>query len=196
MRVLVACEESGVVRRAFREKGHDAYSCDILPARDGSSFHYELPVEVLLREEPEWDLMIAHPPCTALCCTGNRHYAGTEARERAVEFFRMFLTSSIDKVCVENPVGVISTEIRPPDQYIHPWQFGYPTTKKTGLWLKGLPLLKETDIVPVDPPVVHKSGRRMSRWYYETGLLPKEERSRARSETFPGIAKAMAEQWG
>lgn len=192
MKVLVACEVSGVVRDAFRAKGHDAFSCDILPSL--SPYHLFMDVRSVLFYD--WDLIIAHPPCTALCVTGNRHYSGSTERKEAIEFFRLFLEAPCQKICVENPVGVISTAIRPPDQYVQPYQFGHPISKKTGLWLKGLQPLKPTSIVNVEEDFLFTSGKRMSRWYYETSLLPQAERAGARSITFQGIADAMAEQWG
>lgn len=193
MKVLVACEFSGVVRDAFISSGHDAISCDLLPSSSEGP-HIVGDVTELLREP--WDLVIAHPPCTYLCVTGNRHYAGTEKRQEAIVFFSKFLEANSPRICVENPVGVISTSIRPPDQYIQPWQFGHKTTKKTGLWLKGLPKLVPTNIVEPDEQVSLKGGTKMSKWYYETSLLPKDKRGHARSITFKGIAEAMAEQWG
>lgn len=195
MRVLVACEFSATVRSAFRARGHEAYSCDLLPTQgDGYEHHFQCDVRDVLYDD--WDLIIAHPPCTALCVTGNRHYAGTPEREAAIEFFRLFLEAPAEKIAVENPVGVISTAIRPPDQYIQPWQFGHPVTKKTGLWLKGLAPLVPTKIVDPDEDVVFSSGARMSKWFYETSLLPPDQRGHARSITFKGIAEAMADQWG
>ena len=193
MKVLVACEFSGVVRDAFLAKGHDAWSCDLLPSPNGSDRHLLGDVEPLLQHN--WDLIIAHPPCTALCVTGNRHYVGTPDREAALRFFRLFLEAPAERIAVENPVGVVSSAIRPPDQYIQPWQFGHPVTKKTGLWLKGLPKLKPTKIVDPEDSVVFTSGKKMSRWFYETSLLPQKDRASARSITFQGIAEAMAEQW-
>ena len=196
MKVLVACEFSGVVRDAFISRGHDAWSCDLRPSASPiEDRHFEQDVTGLLHSTA-WDLLIAHPPCTSLCVTGNRHYAGTQAREDAIEFFRLFLSAPVERICVENPVGVISSAIRPPDQYIQPYQFGHPVTKKTGLWLKGLPLLEPTDVVPVEDDVVFSSGKRMSRWFYDTSLLPHSEREAARSITFSGVAQAMATQWG
>jgi site-specific DNA-cytosine methylase len=193
MKVLVACEFSGVVREAFISRGHSAVSCD-LRVGSGSGPHVVGDVRELL--DIEWDLLIAHPPCTALCVTGNRHYAGTKEREDAVEFFRLFLSAPIKRICVENPVGIISSTIRKPDQYIQPYQFGHPVTKKTGLWLKNLPPLVPTNVVEPDEQVVFSSGARMSKWFYETSLLPPGEREAARSITFQGIADAMADQWG
>lgn len=193
MKILVACEFSGVVRDAFAAKGHEAWSCDLLPC-DAPGNHYMGDCRDILYDD--WDMVIAHPPCTALCVTGNRHYAGTEARREAVEFFRLFLELPCQRVCVENPVGVISSAIRPPDQYIHPYYFGDPVSKKTGLWLKGLPKLEATNVVQVPEPVVFPSGKKMSRWFYETSCLPHSQREGVRSMTFQGIANAMAEQWG
>lgn len=195
MRILIACEHSGVVREAFRSKGHDAWSCDLLSSSDGSPHHYQCDALDAAYGD-EWDMMIAHPPCTALCVTGNRHYANSEARTEALILVKDLMDAPIEKICIENPVGVISTEIRKPDQYIQPWMFGYPTTKKTGLWLKNLPKLVPTNVVEVDPPHVHASGRKMSKWYYETSLLPTKERGHVRSITFKGIADAMSSQWG
>lgn len=178
MRVLVACEFSGVVRDAFLKLGHDAWSCDLI-----DSGHYRHIVgDVCSLLSDQWDLMIAHPPCTALCVSGNRYYADTEEREEAVEFFRKFLEAPVPRIAVENPVGVISSRIRPPDQYIQPWQFGHGETKKTGLWLKNLPPLIPTNIV---------EGREQRIWK----MSPSKDRGLLRSITYQGIADAMAEQW-
>lgn len=179
MRVLVACEQSGRVRDAFRAKGHDAYSCDI---QDGVG-PYHIVDDVRNHLQRDWDLIIAHPPCTYTCVSGNRHYAGTQKRAEGVEFFRLFLSAPCEKICIEHPVSVISTEIRPPDQYIQPWMFGHGETKKTGLWLKNLPKLEPTDIV---------EGREQRIWK----MAPSPERGRERSITYQGIADAMADQWG
>ena len=195
VKVLVACEFSGTVSQAFRDRGHSAISCDLLPnSLTGNQYHYQGDVRDILYN-PDWDLIIAHPPCTALCVAGNRHYAGTDARQEAIDFFRLFLEAPCPLVCVENPVGIISTAIRPPDQYIQPYEFGHSVSKKTGLWLKGLPLLKPTNIVEREEFVEFSSGKRMGKWYYETSLLPPKERGYARSITFQGIADAMADQW-
>lgn len=196
MKVLVACEFSGVVRDAFRLRGHDAFSCDLRESIHPTDWHFQCDVREKLVPGNDWDLLIAHPPCTALCVTGNRHYAGTNEREQALEFFSLFLEADIERICVENPVGVVSSRIRPPDQYVQPYQFGHPVSKKTGLWLKNLPKLEATAVVDVEPPVVFSSGKSMSKWFYETSLLPQHEREAARSVTFQGIADAMAQQWG
>lgn len=193
VKVLVACEFSGAVRDAFIARGHDAISCDIKPTESEGP---HIVGDVRDIDLSEFDLLIAHPPCTALCVTGNRHYAGTKDREEAVEFFRYFLEAPVRHICVENPVGVISSLIRPPEQYIQPYEYGHPVTKKTGLWLKGLPKLVPTNIVSPDEQVVFSSGKSMSKWFYETSLLPQKQRGHARSITFQGIADAMAEQWG
>jgi hypothetical protein len=178
VKVLVACEFSGVVRDAFRAKGHEAWSCDVIAGN--SPFHIMDDVRNLLNRD--WDLMIAHPPCTYTCVSGNKHYAGTQKRQDGIEFFRLFLEAPIPKICVEHPVSVISTAIRPPDQYIQPWQFGHGETKKTGLWLKNLPKLVPTNVVEGREPKIHK-------------MPPSEDRGYLRSITYQGIADAMAEQW-
>ena len=218
MKVLVACEESQRVCIAFREKGHNAFSCDILPCSGGHpEWHICGDVLPLLngncefvtmngishRIDGKWDLIIAHPPCTYLTLAGNKWFKPEfsdrfpdrkKQRKEAVDFFMAIANADCDKIAIENPVGVMSSQWRKPDQYIEPYMFGDPEKKKTGLWLKGLPLLKPTNIV--EPVIIHcKSGANEPRWHMETMRLPKEERSRVRSRTFPGIAKAMAEQW-
>ena len=180
MKVLVACEFSGIVRDAFTARGHQAVSCDLLHTQRPGR-HYVRDVRELNLNN--WDLLIAHPPCTHLAVSGNRWYSGTKEREEAVEFFRYFLEAPCKRICVENPVGVISSRIRPPDQYIQPWQFGHGETKKTGLWLKGLLPLKPTNVV---------EGREQRIWK----MPPSPDRGYLRSITYQGIADAMAEQWG
>lgn len=219
MKVLVACEESQAVCKAFREKGHEAYSCDIvhcsgghhewhimqdvIPLLDGRCIFETIDgIEHLI--DGKWDLIIAHPPCTYLTLSGNKWFKPEFAdrfpdrqkqRKEAVDFFMAIANADCDKIAIENPVGVMSSQWRKPDQYIEPYLFGDPEKKKTGLWLKGLPLLKPTNII--EPVIIHcKSGANEPRWHMETMRLPKEERSRVRSQTFIGIAKAMAEQWG
>ena len=189
MRVLVACEFSGVVREAFRAKGHDAWSCDTLPAEDGSPFHIQ--EDVLKHLECGWDLMIAHPPCTALAVSGNRWYANTEERTDASTFVWLLWNAPINKICIENPVGVINSLLpdMPKPQYIQPWQFGHDASKKTGLWLLNLPELIPTNII------------KKKRYANQTpsgqnNLGPSKDRWKLRSRTYEGIAKAMAEQWG
>lgn len=195
MKILVAYEMSGRVREAFRRKGHSAWSCDILPSLVPSDNHIQDRVEAVLDRDINWDMMIAHPPCTALAVSGNRYYAGSEERQRALEVFRWLLELPIYAICVENPVGVVSSSIRPPDQYIQPYDFGEDASKKTGLWLKNLPLLKPTN--PVPPRIVN--GKK--RWSNQTDsgqnrLGPSETRAMERGITYQGIADAMAEQWG
>ena len=221
MRVLIACEESQAVCKAFREKGHEAYSCDIIECSGGHpEWHIKQDVLPLLNGDWEfvsedgqihyingkWDLIIAHPPCTYLTVTGNRWYNvdryGEKAlkrisdREDAAEFFIRIVNAECDKIVIENPVGYMSTYYRKPDQIIQPYMFGDAFEKKTCLWLKGLEPLKPTD--EVEPPKRKKfeSGKTMPAWYAEAWHLPKEKRARLRSKTFPGIAKAMADQWG
>lgn len=182
MRVLVACEFSGVVRRAFRMRGHDAWSCDLLPADDKSPYHLQCDVLTIL--DQKWDLMIAHPPCTYLCVSGAHLFKHRRHEQNdALRFVRKLLDAPIPKICLENPIGIISTRFRKHTQVIHPWQFGHGETKTTCLWLKGLKTLKPTNIV---------SGRQQ-RLY---NLAPSKNRWKIRSTTFTGIAEAMAEQWG
>ena len=202
MKVLVACEFSGVVRDAFRAKGHDAWSCDLLPTeRHGPHLQCDV-LDVLDRG---WDLMIAHPPCTYLSVSGmhwtRRGMRDPKLTEDAVEFVRTLLIAHIPKIAVENPVGIISTRIRPPGQIIQPYQFGHDASKKTCLWLKGLPPLKPTKYVPGRAVGVDKRGNTILRWKNKTDsgqnrLGPSEDRWAKRSVTYQGIADAMAEQWG
>lgn len=184
MRVLVACEYSGVVRDAFRARGHDAMSCDLLETeRPGP--HYRGDVRDVLYTG-EWDLLVAHPPCTDLAVSGNAHMAAKIADGRtaaALGFVRLFLNAPVPRIAVENPVSVIAGHIRPADQTVQPWQFGHGEVKSTCFWLKNLPLLRPTDIVPGREARVHKLG-------------PSPTRQKERSRTFPGIAAAMASQWG
>lgn len=198
MKILVACEYSGTVRDAFLKRGHDAISCDLLPT-DVPGPHYQGDVFDII--DQGFDLMIAHPPCTYLTVTGNKWFKPEFAhrfpdrpkqREEAVEFFRRLLNANIPKIAVENPVGIISTRIRKPDQIIQPFMFGHEARKKTCLWLKNLPLLTPTKIVGEGE--VSKSG--VAKWYTDALKLSPLERMKVRSATFQGIADAMAEQWG
>jgi hypothetical protein len=190
MKVLIACEYSGVVRDAFIALGHDAVSCDLLPT-DAPGPHYQGDVRDIL--EDGWDMMIAHPPCTHLAVSGARwfHLKQTEQME-ALDFVRLLMNAPIPRIAVENPVGVISSHIRKPDQIIQPYMFGDSATKTTCLWLKNLPLLTPTAWVDKGARHVTKSGRSLPEWY---NLPPSPERWKIRSATFPGIARAMAEQW-
>ena len=203
-KILIACEESQAVTKEFRRLGHESYSCDILPCSGGHpEWHLQSDVTEILKEE--WDMIIAFPPCTYLTVTGNRWFNikkyGDKAikrhadRKDAINFFMLFATSA-NKVAIENPIGVMSSEWRKPDQIVNPYEFGDPYEKKTCLWLKGLPKLKTTNIVKPPEGTKFKSGRTMPSWYAEAWSLPKEERAKLRSKTFPGIAKAMATQWG
>lgn len=205
MKILIACEESQEVCKAFRALGHDAYSCDIIECSGGHpEWHLKQDVIPLLNEK--WDMIIAFPPCTYLTVTGNRWFNvdsyGEKAiqrkkdREDAIRFFMAFVNADCDKIAIENPVGVMSTVYRKPDQIVHPYLFGDPERKGTCLWLKGLPKLKPTNIV--EPNIIaYKNGKGTdSPWHMNTIGLPKQERAKLRSKTFPGIAKAMAEQWG
>ena len=184
MRVLVACEFSGRVRDAFRALGHDAWSCDLLECESDPKWHYQGCVENIL--EDGWDLMVAHPPCTHLAVSGSRWFAEKRAdgrQQKALDFVQMLMDSPIEKWAIENPVSIISTVIRKPDQIIQPWQFGHGETKATCLWLKNLPKLQPTKIVEGRQARIHK-------------MSPGPERWKHRSRTFEGIAEAMARQWG
>jgi site-specific DNA-cytosine methylase len=196
MKVLVACEFSGTVRDAFIRNGHDAMSCDLEPT-DVPGPHYQGNVMDIINDG--WDLMIAHPPCTHLAISGARHFAKKIAdgrQQQGIDFFMILANSNIPRYAIENPVGIMSSKWRKPDQIIQPWQYGHNTTKATCLWLKGLPLLKPTDIVDKGGVWTAKSGKRMSQWYYESSRLPAKEREKMRNKTFQGIADAMANQWG
>lgn len=201
-KVLIACEESQAVTIEMRKVGHDAYSCDVLPCSGGHpEWHLQQDVTELLKQE--WDLIIAFPPCTYLTVTGNRWFNieryGDKAikrhqeRKEAINFFMLFANADCEKIAIENPVGIMSSEWRKPNQIINPYQFGDAFEKKTCLWLKGLPHLEQTNIV--EPPNRKKfaSGKTMPAWYADAWKLPRDERAKLRSKTFPGIAKAMAE---
>jgi len=213
MRVLVACEFSGVVTRSFRKRGHEAFSCDLIECEDAgmSLYHYQQDVlSGVLRDG--WDLMIAHPPCTYLTCSAEWAYSdgpyhqqvkpdtlvGTarrKAREEAIQFVQLLMNAPIKRIAIENPIGVLSSRIRKPEQIIQPYQFGEDASKATCLWLQGLPVLKETNYV--EPRIV--DGKK--RWSNQTDsgqnrLSPSNDRWAKRSVTYQGIADAMAEQWG
>lgn len=184
MRVLVACEFSGVVRRAFRERGHDAWSCDLLPAEDGNNFHLVCDVLHILSQDNSWNLVIAFPPCTHLSVSGARWFKDKQKEQAAaIEFFMRLVNADCKRIAIENPIGIMSTRYRKPDQIIHPWQFGHGETKATCLWLKNLPKLKPANIVEGRKPRVHHEPPSADRW-------------KNRSRTYQGIADAMAEQWG
>lgn len=196
MRVLVACEFSGAVRDAFKEAGHDAWSCDLLPS-DTEGNHIVGNVLDVINDG--WDLMIAHPPCTHICVSGARHFAKKIAdgrQQQGIDFFMALANCNIPRYAIENPIGIMSSKWRKPDQIIQPWEYGHGTTKATCLWLKGLPLLKPTNIVDKGEVWVSKSGKRMSKWCYDSSLLQPKEREKMRNKTFQGIAIAIARQWG
>jgi len=197
MRVLVGCEYSGRVRNAFRDAGHDAWSCDLLPSEDDSPFHVQGDVLSLLNQK--WDLGIFHPPCTYLAVSGlhwnTRNPERAAKTEEALEFVRTLMSAPIERIALENPVSCISSRIRKPDQIIQPYEFGEDASKKTCLWLKNLDRLTPTQMVP--PRLVDGKPR----WSNQTDsgqnrLGPSEDRWKERSRTFVGVAKAMAEQWG
>ena len=181
MKVLIACEYSGVVRDAFIAQGHEAVSCDLLPS-DAPGPHYQGPVEEILNDG--WDMMVAHPPCTHLAVSGARWFKDKKEQQKdALNFVRLLLDAPIDKIALENPVSIISSHIRKPDQIIQPWQYGHGETKKTCLWLKNLPKLLPTEIVEGREARIHK-------------MPPSKDRWKLRSTTYKGIAAAMASQWG
>jgi len=192
MRILIACEYSGTSRRAFAARGHDVWSCDLLPADDGSPNHIQGDVLPLLNQG--WDMMICHPPCTHLAVSGARWFKDKkQQQEEALDFVRALLDEPIPRIALENPVSIISSRIRKPDQIIQPWMFGQEATKTTCLWLKNLPHLVPTNVVGKGERHITKSGRSLPKWY---NLPPSEDRWKIRSTTFTGIAEAMAEQWG
>ena len=220
MKVLIACEESQAVCKEFRARGHEAYSCDIVSCSGGHpEWHIQGDALRVIdgntafvtedgtnhRIDGEWDLLIAHPPCTYLTVSGNRWFDaskyGAKAIQRqkdrleAAEFFMAFVNAQCQRIAIENPIGVMSTYYKKPDQVVHPYWFGDPERKATCLWLKGLPALVPTNMV--EPVVITcKNGKTDSPWHMNTLGLPAEERRKLRSKTFPGLAKAIVEQWG
>lgn len=231
MNVLVACEESQTVCTAFRELGHNAFSCDLLPCSGGHpEWHFQEDMFNVIERgggqtlsgisefiDGEWDLMIAHPPCTYLSVSGARWYYHPEDkhlpiekrrphpnfpnraidREEAIEFFLKITQVDIRRIAIENPVGIMNTIWRKPDQIIQPYMFGDEATKTTCLWLKGLPKLRPTDLVGKGERVVLSSGKSLPKWYSDSfnTRISTEMRRTLRSKTFPGMAKAMAYQW-
>ena len=182
-RVLVACEYSGRVRNAFAKRGWDAWSCDLLPSETPGQ-HYQGDIADMLKQH--WDLLIAHPPCTHLAVSGARHFASKQAsgvQQEALAFVQMLLDADVKYIALENPVSIISTSIRKPNQVIQPWQFGHGETKATCLWIKNLPKLAPSNIVAGRKPVVHH-------------MPPGPDRWKNRSRTYTGIAQAFADQWG
>lgn len=193
LRVLVACEYSGRVRDAFTRRGHFAMSCDLLPS-DAPGLHWRGDVTEILNLG--WDIMIAHPPCTYLAVSGmhwtTRGLRDPRLTEDALDFVRLLMNAPIDRIAIENPISVISSRIRKPDQVIQPWWFGHDASKKTCLWLKNLPHLQPTDMLPGDA----KTRRANQTESGQNKLPPSKDRWKIRSETYLGIAEAMAEQWG
>lgn len=185
MRVLVACEESQTVCKAFRKYHHEAYSCDVLPCSGGHpEWHLQCDIRELVKVQ--WDLIIAHPPCTDLCVSGARWFPEkikNGSQQESIDFFMLFTVLSCPRIAIENPIGIMSTRFRKPDQIIQPWMFGHGETKATCLWLKGLPMLQPTEIVDGREQRLCKLG-------------PSKDRSVLRSKTYEGIADAMAQQWG
>ena len=184
MRILVGCESSGKVRQELRALGHDAWSCDILPADDDSPHHIRGDILDVLGQA--WDMLICFPPCTHLAVSGARWFAAKRAdgrQQQGIDFFMKMVNAPIPRIAIENPIGIMSTQYRKPDQIIQPWQYGHGETKATCLWLKGLPKLEATDIV---------EGREQRIWK----MAPGPDRWKKRSETYSGIAQAMAAQWG
>ena len=184
MRILVACEESQAVCKEMRRLGHEAYSCDIIPCSGGHP-EWHLQVDALEMLKMRWDMIIAFPPCTNLAVSGARYFKEKQAdgrQQASIEFFMQFANADCKRIAIENPIGIMSTRYRKPDQIIQPWQFGHGETKATCLWLKGLPKLQPTDIV---------EGREQRVWK----MPPGPERAKLRSVTYLGVARAMAEQW-
>lgn len=198
MRVLVACECSGAVRRAFRAAGHDAWSCDLATADDASPFHLQCDVREVLSDG--WDLMVAHPPCTYLASMGIWWNAKRHERwpltYAARDFVDMLWNAPIERVAIENPVGYLNRNWRKPTQIIHPWQHGDEASKPTCLWLKNLPSIVPTKVVGKGRFYVKANGHRMAAWSHVTSGTNKAKRAKIAATTFPGIAAAMASQWG
>jgi len=193
MKILVACECSGRVRDAFLKLGHDAISCD-LKDTEVPGPHFKGDVKDVINNG--FDLMIAHPPCTYLCTSGARWFTNKgrkEKQDKAVEFVEYLMNAKISRICIENPVGIINTVIRQPDQIINPWMFGDEFSKKTCLWLKNLPFLRYINVVDKGEYYICKSGKRVPKWYNQFSA---KNRSEGRSKTFLGIANVMAKQWG
>jgi site-specific DNA-cytosine methylase len=196
MKVLVACEYSGRVRDAFIRQGHEAVSCDILPT-DSPGPHYQGDVKDILHEG--WDMIIAHPPCTHLSAAGAAYWKQKQEdgrQQQAIDFVLMIAKTDCPKIAIENPTGILSKAWRKPDQIINPFQFGEPERKRTCLWLKGLPLLVPTEVVPAEPQgsIIRKTGSKAGKKY--NYYFHQSKSAHERSKTFQGIADAMAGQWG
>lgn len=208
MKVLIACEFSGIVRDAFIAKGHDAVSCDLLPTERPGPHYQGNVIDVLYNNlylTTDWDMMIAHPPCTHLSSSGAAHFAAKRAdgrQQRGIDFFLSLTKTDIPKVCIENPMGIMSTHYRKPNQVIQPYEYGHDASKGTCLWLKGLSPLIPTEIIPPHHHVPSKrTGKSLPRWSNQCpsgadNLSPGPDRGKLRSTTYQGIADAMADQWG
>ena len=198
MRILIACEVSGIVTKAFREKGHEAYSCDVeATSGEHPEWHFQQDVTELLQKK--WDMIIAFPPCTHLAVSGAAWFEQKKKdgrQQQGINFFMMFTRVDCDKVAIENPVGIMSSIWRKPDQIINPFQFGDPVPKKTCLWLKNLPLLIPSNIVEPKYIIGKRNGKKYSEIHYMNVGKNSLERSKLRSKTFQGIADAMSNQWG
>jgi len=217
MKILVACEESQTITKEFRALGHEAYSCDILPCSGGHP-EWHLQGDVFNFINNEWDLMVAHPPCTYLTVTGNKWFFHPDdkdlpinkrrphprfpnritQREEALDFFIKLMNAPIEKIAIENPIGIVSSRYRKPNQIIQPYQFGDEATKTTCLWLKNLPNLVHTNVVGKGERTIYASGKSHPKWYADAATKSKtqQERMTLRSKTFKGIAQAIAYQWG
>jgi site-specific DNA-cytosine methylase len=204
-RILVACEESQAVTKAFREIGHEAFSCDLLPCSGGHpEWHFQEDMFEVINREEKFDLMVAFPPCTDLAVSGARHFErkiANGSQQKSIEFFMSVINADVERIAVENPIGIMSGKYRKPDQIIQPWMFGDKAQKSTCIWLKNLPKLEATDIVEKGEffEFTSKKGekKRMPMWYYKALQDAKtpEQRRTLRSKTYQGIANAMAEQW-
>ena len=192
MKILIACEYSGTVRDAFTRQGHYAVSCDLLPT-EKPGLHHQGDVMDIIGDG--WDMMIAFPPCTHLASSGARWFKEKRKdgrQQKGIDFFLSLVSAPIPRICIENPIGIMSTQYRKPDQIIQPWQHGHEATKSTCLWLKGLPKLKPTHVVGKGERHVTSGGKSLPKWY---NLPPSLDRWKIRSKTFQGIADAMANQW-
>jgi len=213
MRVIVGCEFSQIVTKAFRQRGHEAYSCDLEPTEGNPEWHFQEDILDVLKRE-KFDLGIFHPPCTFLSVTGAKWFYHPDDKELpmdqkrphprfpnrrhdqkdAIEFFMKLINAPCEKICVENPVGIMSSMYRKPDQIVQPYEFGHPEPKKTCFWLKNLPLLQPTKLVEPEYSITKKTGKRVPSWFFNPS--PSEKRNKDRNRTFTGIAEAMSLQWG
>ncbi len=197
LKILLACEESQAVTKEFRALGHEAFSCDIEPCSgEHPEWHLQQDVIPLLKEK--WDLIIAFPPCTHLAVSGAAWFKQKREdgrQQQGIDFFMELANAECEHIAIENPVGIMSTQWRKPNQIIQPYEYGDSFRKRTCLWLKGLPTLIPTEIVDMGEQIKYDSGKSMPKWYADAYKLPPKERAKVRSKTFPGIAKAMAKQW-